>query len=377
MSSPQVRSGWWKMAALESPQFMALPATLLLALLAAAPHARAQDTNTDAGWRDVSVAEYRQHLHDLDALVAACQAQWAAHATQQKIQEACDAGRVGPNDRVLWPGGAESGRREVRYDWLRAALDRAAGKNAAAQPTMAGPAAGAKSSATATGELLTEARQRLQQDANQASNPAEANPDYAGERKALNTILAQKAYRGVSAVSPRERFVEWFYQQLDKFLAGLMRLGARAPWIVFVLRALLLACICVALIWFLLRLERGARVHLIPDVEPAPGAPAAREWQLWLKDAHAMADDGHWREAIHFVYWAAIARLEQRRLWPADRARTPREYLALVPEADKRKQALTALTRSFERTWYGGREAAPSDFNAALEQASSLGVRAE
>ena len=71
-----------------------------------------------------------------------------------------------------------------------------------------------------------------------------------------------------------------------------------------------------------------------------------------------MAAKGQWREAIHFLYWASIARLESRRLWPADRARTPREYLALLAGTDPRKTNLTALTRSFERTWYGGRAAA-------------------
>ena len=90
-----------------------------------------------------------------------------------------------------------------------------------------------------------------------------------------------------------------------------------------------------------------------------------------------MAAQGRWREAIHFLYWAAIARLESKRLWPADRARTPREYLALVAATDARKTNLTALTRSFERTWYGGRAAEASDFNAALDQAAALGVAKE
>ena len=87
-----------------------------------------------------------------------------------------------------------------------------------------------------------------------------------------------------------------------------------------------------------------------------------------------MAAIGLWREAIHFVYWASIARLESKRIWPADRARTPREYLRLMAGSDPRKQSLTALTRSFERTWYGGRAAESFDFKAALELAAALGV---
>ena len=44
---------------------------------------------------------------------------------------------------------------------------------------------------------------------------------------------------------------------------------------------------------------------------------------------------------------------------------------------DRRKPTLTALTRSFERTWYGGRDAAATDFNSAMALAAELGVQAE
>jgi hypothetical protein len=143
------------------------------------------------------------------------------------------------------------------------------------------------------------------------------------------------------------------------------------------LLGLLFTGIGVGLVWAFVRIERSSRVKLIPDVVPAPGAPSAREWQSWLADAKAGAAKGEWRDAIHFVYWAAIARLEAGRMWPADRARTPREYLGLVPGADARKPALTALTKSFERTWSGGRAAESGDFQSAIELAASLGVKAE
>src|ERR1035441_9342535 len=77
--------------------------------------------------------------------------------------------------------------------------------------------------------------------------------------------------------------------------------------------------------------------RLVPESDgPAVGAASARDWQLWLADARRAAAAGQWREAIHFVYWAAISRLESKRLWPADRARTPREYLSLVAAEDPR-----------------------------------------
>jgi len=256
-------------------------------------------------------------------------------------------------------------------------LGRAENKGAQAKPTAIGAVTDAKSHPLSVDALLAEARQRLQKDARQAESTTEASPSYAGERKSLNAILAQKAYQGVTEVSARERFVEWFDNLLDKIFSSLSRFGFRSPWIAFTLRALLLVAICTALIWLLVRIERRSRVRLTPDDAPAAGAPSAREWQLWMKDAQAAAANGLWREAIHSVYWASIARLESGRLWPADRARTPREYLGLIGDNDPRRPTLTALTRSFERTWYGGRDAGAVDFNSAMALAEELGVEAK
>jgi len=353
-------------------------AVALLALNVAAPlAARSQEFATNAGWRDVTAVQYQQHLKDLDALVAACQNQRSAAGAAQTKFPACDPAQIGPDDRVQWRSGAASTTREVRYDWLRSVLARAAKKENAAQKDIFGVIARGKNKPTSVSALLTAARQRLQDDAKQAQNPVEASSDYSSQRKSLNAILSQRAYRGVTQESAMGRFREWFYNLLDKFFSGLVRFGSNAPWIVWLLRILLLVAICTALVWFLLRIERRSRVRLIPEIELATGTPSAREWQLWLRDAQAMAAQSQWREAIHFLYWASISRLESKRLWPADRARTPREYLALLAGTDPHKPNLSALTRSFERTWYGGRAAQASDFNAALELAAALGVMAE
>lgn len=362
----QSGSGWRK-----APAGVIFPV-----LLCAALHARSQEFVADAGWRDVSLAEYRQHLEDLDVLVSSCQAAQAKKDAAQ-MSSACNPEQVGPDNRVHWQAGAAAETREVRYDWLRAALGFASKKDHPAQPMALTLGAGAKTPPPSADSLLAQAHQRLQQDAKQAEDPQQAGTDYANERKALNAILAERAYRGVTEVSPRERFLEWFYNLLDKFLASLVRLGSRAPWIAWALRGLLLAAIATAFIWLLIRIERRARVKLVPDEVPAPGAPSARDWQLWYQDAADMAAKHRWREAIHFLYWASIALLESRRLWPADRARTPREYLALLAASDSRKPSLAELTRSFERTWYGGREANALDFHEALELVRALGLEAK
>ncbi len=346
----------------------------LLALVAVSAAVHALQFAPAAGSREVSITEYRQHLQNLAALVAACQVQRASK--QAAPSDACDPRQVGPDDRLHWPA-TSAQTREVRYDWLRAVFGKASKTGNPTQQTPLALGPSQKKTSLSVDELLAQARQRLQDDEQQASSPAEAGANYSAERKSLDAILAQKAYQGVSEISPRERFIEWVDNLLDKFLAALVRLGSRAPWIGWVLRLVLLAAICAGLIWFLVRIERNARIRLIPDVVSAPDAPSAREWQLWLRDAQSMAAKSLWREAIHFLYWASIARLEAMRLWPADRARTPREYLALMANADPRKASLIELTREFERTWYGGRSAADFDFDSALKLARTLGVAAE
>ncbi|HVN92249.1 MAG TPA: DUF4129 domain-containing protein [Terracidiphilus sp.] len=340
--------------------------------------ARAQQIPSNAGLRDVTVAQFQQHLSDLATIVVACKAQWsqkpAVDASNAKFP-ACDPAQIGPDNRVHGLLGTDS--REVRYDWLRSVLARAANKNEAAGKSVFGAMSHSNAKQVPVESLLDEAGQRLRNDAAQAGSPLAPAPDFSSEKKTLNSILSQRAYRGVTQVSAMDRLSEWIDNLLDRFFGGLVRFGSHTPWIVWLLRILLAGGIATALIWFFLRIERRSRVKLVPDLETAPGAPSARDWQLWYKDASAMATQARWREAIHFLYWASISLLESKRLWPADRARTPREYLALVASSDPRKTNLTALTRSFERTWYGGREATASDFNAALDVVRALGVPAE
>lgn len=250
------------------------------------------------------------------------------------------------------------------------------GKKEEPQKNTTVPMLGVVAKPVSVDALLAEAQQRLNDDLKQAGgSAAEPQASHAVERKSIATILAGREYRGVSQSSVWERFQEWLENVLASFFGHLIGFGARSPWIAYALRGLLLVSLCVGLVWALVRIERRARVRLVPDMQPAAHAPSARDWQLWFQDAQRMAAQGQWRDAIHFLYWAAISRLESKRMWPADRARTPREYLRLFPAADARRDNLTALTRSFERTWYGGREAGATEFDAALKMAAGLGVK--
>jgi hypothetical protein len=189
----------------------------------------------------------------------------------------------------------------------------------------------------------------------------------------MKQVLAGRDFRNLDEFTPKDTILEKLGNWLNHLFASAAQFSAHAAWVGRVIVWGFILAVCLGLAWGLLQLERRWRMRPAPESGSfSTGAASAREWQLWLKDARQAADAGQWREAIHFLYWAAISRLESRRLWPADRARTPREYLALVAPEDPRRAGLATLTGNFERTWYGGRAAGERDFRNAEELASAL-----
>ena len=314
----------------------------------------------------ISMDAYRSHLAVLSALTQKC-------ARERNI-ESCDPQQVGPDDRLQF----SSGQRIVRYDWLRVLFARAQ------EPDTAQQAAGALGNARlpndstlpkpkTTTQLLQDAQTRLAHDLAQAGGPDETAPAHSAENDAMRKVLAEREFRKLRQQDQGNSLLEKFNEWINRAFMGISTLTVGARWLGRALVWGFVLAVGSGLAWALLQLERRWRVQLVPDMEaPAPGAASARDWQLWIDDARKAAAAGLWREAIHFLYWASISRLESKRLWPADRARTPREYLALVAPEDPRKSSLAALTGSFERTWYGGRPAAETDYKHADELAAAL-----
>lgn len=320
-------------------------------------------------WHDATVEEYRQHLTALTTLVVQC-----AKARDLKT---CDPLLVGPDDRIPVSAGQNADRRLIRYGWLRVLISKAeepdqpAPKAARSRRADSG-SADAPASPT-TSQLLQEAEKRLTDDFKQASSAEAATPPYSQERRVMQEVLAGRDFRGVEQATVRQTVLEKVGNWLNRLIESAARLQARSAWVGRAAVAGFILVVCVGLVWGLMQLERKWRVRLVPEApSPAAGTASARDWQLWLEDARKAAAAGMWREAIHFVYWAAISRLESRRMWPADRARTPREYLALVAKEDPRRAGLAQLTGSFERTWYGGRVARETDYRLAEQTARNL-----
>lgn len=345
--------------------------TVAIAVLPALGHAQVATpaTPTASTGRDATMEEYRQHLQELTTIVEAC-----AKARDTKT---CDPGLVGPDDRVPLGESAQAERRLIRYDWLRVLLVTAQEKDQAGKPDAAAQAIPAFASVRpprrTTSELLQDAEARLAHDLAQVDHALAPLPAHPVERDAMAKVLAGREFRNLEEPSARDTILEKIGNGINRFFEGVARFSGRSPWIGLLVKWGFLGAVCVGLVWGLIQLERRWRIRLVPSQEgPAPGAASARDWQLWLEDARRAAAEGRWREAVHFVYWAAISRLESKRLWPADRARTPREYLALVAQEDPRKAGLATLTGSFERIWYGGRPAGEGDYRAAEQLASAL-----
>lgn len=330
----------------------------------------------------VTISDFQARLRTLDQLVAKCQSAITASN--------CSSGQVGPDVRI----GLPSGSRQVHFAWLRNLLDAAADSQkkspAKAKPQTAKSDDDSEDSDAASPtdfqppsipEQLKEARKRLAADAQMAANwsqnsPTAAKPTPDPQRKTLDRILAAKEYHpAVAGPSLLDRAFEKIGNWIDNFLGKLEEAGFRSKWVGRTAEILFVLALTFALVWFLIRIERQGRLAATQFLPGTGGAAAsARDWQLWLEDARRAASKGSWREAIHLLYWANISRLESLGFWPADRARTPREYLALLTQENSHHADLKALTRSFERTWYAGRPAAEADFRQAVEVAAKLGI---
>jgi hypothetical protein len=340
-------------------------------IAAAAQTIRVPEPQGAGRWRDVSIDDYRQHLITLETLVDTC--------AKARDVKSCDPIMVGPDDGITIAIGSRTEQRLIRYGWLRVLFSKAERPDEKAAKPAASKGEKKQDRITVTdqpptSQLLNDAKARLKRDLAQSREPAASVPNHAQEEAVMREVLAGKDFRNLQQSTVRDSILEKVGNWLRRLFASAANLESHSAWVGRAIVWGFILSVCVALGYSLLRLERRWRVRLTPDDDqrPAPGAASARDWQLWLEDARKAAASGAWREAIHFLYWASISRLESRRLWPADRARTPREYLALVAEEDPRRPGLSQLTGTFERFWYGGRAAGESDYETAANLATSL-----
>lgn len=207
------------------------------------------------------------------------------------------------------------------------------------------------------------------QPATEASADAVSATDVARARTTLHEILSRREFT-------RDEGKAWtdvLRRELSKWLEKLLdRIGASRSTVSTIGRTLawgvaIAALLAFAFLLFRLRRPRESWQQLALD---APPRLSSREWAARAADALRAGDA---REAIRCGYHAALFRFEEQGVWRVDDARTPREYLSLLPRHDARRVALVDLTRDFELAWYGSQAA---DARGLLERLEVLGCGA-
>lgn len=201
----------------------------------------------------------------------------------------------------------------------------------------------------------------------------DATPDSSDAHARLKTILARKEFdevRGPTLIEVwRDKILNTISRWWDKLMSKVPSPSGGHQEYTWILIAI---CASVLAIWLKRIYDR--REPETPR-EIIPFAPSGKHWRTWLAEARAAAQQGNWRDAIHLAYWAGISQLESSGAWTPDSARTPREYLRLIKSNNPSRGELAALTRDFERIWYGSQPAGDAEFSQSLQHLERLGCR--
>jgi Domain of unknown function (DUF4129) len=218
--------------------------------------------------------------------------------------------------------------------------------------------------------VLLEARlKEMRRQAEQLQSPGSIVDTAPAESK-LQNILKRSEFQAAAGPSPwemiRARINRWIFEHLMRLLSLLHiseRTGNTIAW------SVIFAAVVLVFYGFYRWLTKSAKtVNFHAEVEPV-----ASDARQWLQEAMAAADRGDYREAIHCAYWAAVAHLEDIRVLPRDRARTPRESLRLLDDHPKEQSVLQSVTRSFEFIWYGYRPVSAAEWAGTKEQLEKIG----
>jgi len=309
---------------------------LLLLVAYFAPYSLAQERPT------LSLAEYRVELDRLSSEIAILkQHPEKAFGVRSRLPEMF---RV-QHDGTSW---------EVDNGPLRDALQQVVGAKEDARAAMI--------------DRMQERIRWLKQQTEEFSRPASPQA-----RTRLDEIFTRFEFRGVRGPSLWEMWRDEVLSTLDRWLSKIFRSAPRVEQAGQVFVWLMIAAVASGLGVYLYRVSRTIRPEAQRDV--LQFSPSAKHWRKWLAEAREAADHGRFREAIHSAYWSGVSYLEATGAWVPDRARTPREYLRLLPASSTSRAGLNSLTRSLELVWYGDRVAASEDFAQVLGDLKSLGCQ--
>lgn len=221
-----------------------------------------------------------------------------------------------------------------------------------------------------TPEIKDRISARLQTLRGEAASFQVSQPDVSPKRELLNGILAGEEFHDLHGPTWVDRLRQKISGLLLRLLGRVFESSAIPTIGNVVVYGLIGLALLVLAYWMYRTIRNDAELETILR-HPLP--VSSKEWKIWMAEARLAADGGKWREAIHLAYWCGISFLEAQGLWRPDIARTPREYLRLLPSASVHRDTLGALTRNFELVWYGTQEADAHAFSETLAQLEKLG----
>jgi hypothetical protein len=213
-------------------------------------------------------------------------------------------------------------------------------------------------------------RSRIQNLRNDLDGYETPPTDVTSSRENLAAVLARPEFRGVRGPSFFDRLAQRLLAGILSLLGLLFQSSAIPTISKFLVYGLIgLAVLTLGFLVYRQIKSASEQESVIPTDLPV----SVKSWVLWLADAQACAQQHKWREAIHLAYWAGISFLEHQGAWRPDRARTPREYLRLMPPSYEHREALAGLTQIFELTWYAKRRADAEVFKQTMQALERLG----
>lgn len=295
--------------------------------------------NKMAPVQQASRTQFQQHVVQLLHTVNACEAS----------AKACNA-EIAFDDKV--EADAQSPAFLERWDWLREPLS-----------------TGAK----ARNEDRVEAMQRaadhlreLEAEANETV-PSTSAGEKARAQQKVGEVLSRSEFQRAAAGQPSwlDRQMARFWMWITELYEGVSRLGSAAPWLGRLVEWTFFVLAAAGLVLFIRRNFVRQQLQISMNSGAVQFSAWDREANDWAAEADKWAAEQRWRDAVHCLYWAAIVRLEARRAWRHNPARTPREYVRLLQAGSPQQGALRRLTAIFERVWYGLRDAEATDYASA------------
>jgi hypothetical protein len=165
-------------------------------------------------------------------------------------------------------------------------------------------------------------------------------------RRTAEEILSRPEFAAPGA-SPLTRLRTWVFEQIGRVLEGLLGSGQGS-----LVGTVVLVVAAVVLVVLVVRFLRGTRPD--PERTAAAAEQIGRPVEDWEAEAAAHETAGRWREALRCRYRGLVAALADRGIVEEVPGRTAGEYLGEVAgSAPAARQPFTAVTRAFERAWYG------------------------